>query len=48
LKLPSFPDPIVLGVAEDNRMFMVAWWDIKRDIDRVKENIKVFKKFKVV
>jgi hypothetical protein len=47
-ELPQFPDPIVLGIAKDNRMFMVAWWDIKHDIDRVKTNIKKFKKFKIV
>ena len=41
-------DPVVLGVSEDSRMFLIAWWDIKKDIDKVKNNIRFFKKFKVI
>ena len=47
-KLPPFPpDPAILGVTKDNRMFMVVWWDVEHDIDRVKTSIKKFKKFKI-
>jgi hypothetical protein len=47
-QLPPFPpDPAILGVTKDNRMFMVVWWDIEHDVDRVKTNIKKFKKFKI-
>jgi len=51
VKLPEMPrnaDPVVLGMSHDGRMFLIAWWDIKHDIDKVKNNIKFFKKFKVV
>lgn len=41
-------DPVILGVTEDNRMYMVCWWDLKKDIDRAKTDLKRFKKFKVV
>jgi hypothetical protein len=45
---PTFKfDPVILGVTKDSRMFMVCWWDIAKDIDRVKTHIKMFKKFKV-
>jgi hypothetical protein len=45
--LPEVKDPAILGITKDNRMYMIAWWDEKRDIDRVKMNIKKFKKFKI-
>lgn len=41
------PDPVILGVTRDKRFYMVAWWDIEKDIDRVEQNIELFKKFKV-
>jgi len=45
---PTFKfDPVILGVTKDSRMFMVCWWDIAKDIDRVKTHIKMFKKFKI-
>jgi hypothetical protein len=40
-------DPVILGVAKDSRAYMICWWDIEKDIDKVKENIRLFKKFKV-
>jgi hypothetical protein len=40
-------DPVILGVTKDSRMFMICWWDIAKDIDRVKTHIKMFKKFKI-
>lgn len=43
-----FPaDPAILGVARDDRMFMICWWDIQNDVDRVTKNIKEFRKFKI-
>jgi hypothetical protein len=45
---PNFKlDPAILGVTKDNRMYMICWWDIKKDIDKVRENIRLFKKFKI-
>jgi hypothetical protein len=40
-------DPVILGVTKDSRMFMVCWWDIKKDIDRAKTDIRMFRKFKI-
>jgi hypothetical protein len=40
-------DPVILGVTKDSRVFMICWWDIAKDIDRVKTHIKMFKKFKI-
>jgi len=45
---PNFKlDPVILGVTKDSRMFMICWWDIQKDIDKVLANINLFKKFKV-
>jgi hypothetical protein len=45
---PTFKlDPIILGVTKDSRMFMICWWDIQKDIDKVLKNINLFKKFKI-
>jgi len=40
-------DPVICGVAQDNKLYLIAWWDIQKDIDKVKANIKMFHKFKV-
>jgi hypothetical protein len=40
-------DPVILGVAKDNRWFMVCWWDVAKDIDMVQTHIDMFKKFKI-
>lgn len=40
-------DPVLLGITKDNRFFLIAWWDIKKDIDRVQKDLKILKKFKV-
>jgi hypothetical protein len=48
LKLPKpLSDPAVLGITKDNRLFMVCFWDVEHDVDRVKTDIKKFKKFKI-
>jgi hypothetical protein len=49
IEMPKLPrvDPVILGVARDKRMFLIAWWDIAHDIDKVQTNIEMFKKFKV-
>lgn len=45
---PTFKlDPVILGVTKDSRMFMICWWDIQKDIDKVLKNINLFKKFKI-
>lgn len=41
-------DPAILGVTRDKRMFMVVYWDVKNDVERVIKEINDFKKFKVV
>ena len=40
-------DPAILGITKDNRMFMIVYWDVKHDIERVVKNIEHFKKFKL-
>lgn len=40
-------DPAICGVTEDNRIFMIVCWDIKRDKDKTKQSIKRFKRFKL-
>ena len=40
-------DPVLLGITKDNRFFLIAWWDIKKDIDRIQKDLKILKKFKV-
>lgn len=45
-KLPNI-DPAILGVTMDNRKFMVVYWDIKKDIEKVTRQIEHFKKFKL-
>jgi hypothetical protein len=46
--VPFKKDPVILGVAKDNRFFMVCWWDIAKDIDKIKTSIEMFKKFKII
>ena len=46
-EIPKPPDPAILGITKDNRFFMVCFWDVEHDVDRVKTDIKRFKKFKV-
>jgi len=46
-KFLSFIDPAVLGVTVDKRMFMIAYWDIDKDIDKTKESISKFERFKI-
>lgn len=46
IKLSSI-DPAVLGVTADSRMYMIAYWDIENDIDKTKESIDKFERFKV-
>jgi hypothetical protein len=52
-------DPALLGKTEDNRLFMICYWDIERDLIEVTEqakdkknnkiiNIDRFKKFKII
>jgi len=40
-------DPAILGVTKDKRHFMIVYWDIERDIERVIKDIGAFKKFKL-
>jgi hypothetical protein len=40
-------DPAILGVTKDSRMFMVVYWDVIKDKERVIKEINQFKKFKL-
>lgn len=40
-------DPAILGMTRDRRMFMIVYWDIEHDIERVIKQINYFKKFKL-
>jgi hypothetical protein len=40
-------DPAILGVTKDQRMYMIVYWDVKKDIAHVLQQVKDFRKFKV-
>jgi hypothetical protein len=40
-------DPAILGVTQDERMFMIVYWDIKKDKERIIKEIHQFRKFKI-
>jgi len=45
---PKFSfDPAIVGITRDNRMFMVVYWDIENDREKVITDIEKFKKFKL-
>jgi hypothetical protein len=39
--------PAILGVTQDDRMFMIVYWDVKKDKERIIKQINQFKKFKI-
>lgn len=45
----NFPpiDPAILGVTEDKRMYMIVYWDLDKDVERIVKNINNFKKYKL-
>lgn len=47
VKIVTRTDPAILGVTKDNRMFMIVYWDIKKDIEKTLKNIDKLKKFKL-
>ncbi|MFW6311094.1 MAG: hypothetical protein ACOC1K_02540 [Nanoarchaeota archaeon] len=48
IHVPNFNiDPAIVGLTADKRMFMVVYWDIEKDKEKVINDIKRFKKFKV-
>lgn len=40
-------DPAILGVTRDKRMYMIVYWDIDKDVEKVVKQIEHFKKFKL-
>ena len=40
-------DPAIVGLTKDNRMFMICYWDIKNDKEKVMKDIEKYKKFKI-
>lgn len=40
-------DPAILGVTGDKRMYMIVYWDIENDVEKVVKQIEHFKKFKL-
>lgn len=40
-------DPAILGVTADNRMYMIVYWDIDKDVEKVTKEIQHFKKYKL-
>lgn len=40
-------DPAILGITRDKRMFMVVYWDIKKDKERVVADLKRYRKHKL-
>lgn len=45
----NFPpiDPAILGVTQDKRMYMIVYWDLDKDVEKVIKNINDFKKYKL-
>ena len=45
----NFPqiDPAILGVTEDKRMYMIVYWDLDKDVEKIIKNINDFKKYKL-
>lgn len=43
----EFTDPAIVGLTADKRMYLICWWDIEQDIDRVTNKIDWIKKYKV-
>jgi len=46
INLPKL-DPAIVGVTADKRMYMVCYWDIQNDIEKVNRSINRLKKFKL-
>lgn len=40
-------DPAIVGLTMDNRMFMICYWDIEHDKEKVMKDIKKYKKLKI-
>ena len=40
-------DPAILGMTADERLFMIVYWDVKKDIEKTAQKIKKFRKFKL-
>jgi len=40
-------DPAICGVTADDRLFMIVYWDVKKDIEKTAQKIKKFRKFKL-
>ena len=45
--VPQMVDPVILGIAADGRMYLVAWWNVKKEIDNIQQNIELLRKYKV-
>lgn len=45
-KLPK-NDPAILGVTLDQRMYMIVYWDIQKDTEKIIKNINKLKPFKL-
>jgi hypothetical protein len=41
------PDPAILGITKDSRMFMIVYWDIQKDKEKVLKEIHRFRKYKL-
>jgi hypothetical protein len=46
IALPD-PDPAITGHTMDGRMFMVVYWDLKRDVEKITSKLQDLKKFKL-
>jgi len=40
-------DPAIVGITRDNRMYMICYWDLAKDKEKVIDDIEHFKKFKI-
>lgn len=46
VRFPSV-DPAILGNTSDKRMYMIVYWDLDKDVEKVIKKINHFKKFKL-
>lgn len=40
-------DPAIIGITSDNRMYMIVYWDVQKDVEKTLKDIKTFTKFKL-
>ena len=42
-----YPDPAILGKTTDGRMYMIVYWDVKKDVDKTPTAMEAYLKYKI-